>query len=131
MGPPSLGEITCPVQPSLSLYLFKGFLPERGLHGEIQESGANDFHPVEELIPLGKVFNDDLRDVVRRSLLRGCKGHGDGRGEVSPFGPLRRIEAERRPGRAFQLSFVPGSVQGAEQGTGHLFLHYAVGQNVS
>ena len=48
--------------------------------------------------------------------------------------PIRAASAHRgwrRPGRAFQLSFVPGSVQGAEQRTGHLFLHHAVGQNVS
>ena len=104
------------------------FLPQSRLDGKIQKPRPDDLHPIEELVPLRKILDDDLRDVVRRSLLRGCQGHGHGRGEISPFRPFGRIEAERGPGRRFQLPLFPGSVQSIQECAGHLFLHHAVRQ---
>ena len=64
------------------------FLPQGRLDGKIQKPRPDDLHAFEELIRLRKILDDDLCNIVGRSLLRGCQGHGHGRGEISPFRPF-------------------------------------------
>jgi hypothetical protein len=63
----------CLTIPNPLLFDFmENFLPESRLDGQVQETRVDDFHTIKNLIPLRKVLQDDLCDIVGRFLLGRC-----------------------------------------------------------
>jgi hypothetical protein len=69
LHPTTPSKIGCAVGSTGRLDFFQYLLPQRRLDGEVHESGPDDLHPFKELFSPGKIIDNDLRDVVWRSLL--------------------------------------------------------------
>ncbi len=73
----SLPQLGSPIGWSLHLDFFEHFLPDGRLEREVKESRPGDFDSIEELLALREIVDDNLGNVVGRSLLGRRKRHGD------------------------------------------------------
>jgi hypothetical protein len=113
---------------SVHLNFFEHFLPDGRLEREVKESRPGDFDSVEELLALREIVDDNLGNIVGRSLLGGRERHSDRGGQIPPLRPFRSIQTQLRPGFRPQLAFLFGPVERSEERVGDLFLNDPTGQ---
>jgi hypothetical protein len=74
-----MSQLGSPVGRSFHLDFSEYLLPNGGLDREVEEPRPDNLDSVEELLTLSKIVDDNLGNVVGRSLLRHREGHGDRR----------------------------------------------------
>ena len=105
------------------------FLPDGWLDREVEEPRPDDLNSIEELVALRKIVDDNLGNIVGRSLLGRLQETWRRSRLRSPHsGRLGVSRLSLRPGFRLQLAFFSGPIERSKKCAGNLFLNDPAGQ---